>query len=126
MFGMKKSRGTKTKMSYRTNRRTKGTFRTSPTVDDSITVTHLGTRLHPWNIESRTADGRKFNLRVMALSQKEAIEQAHQKFPLIKIHKIHRAYDIRSKITREIRTATAELAKELGGPDEENGGESLL
>jgi hypothetical protein len=119
-------------MSYRTNRKTKQRFiSTAPTVD-GVTVTRVGTRLHPsvvipWNIEARTADGRKFNLRVMALSRGEALEQAHQKFPLIKIHKIYRARIATARRIGGRLSRTAErIERLLEGPDEENGGESLL
>jgi hypothetical protein len=44
----------------------------------------------PYDIESTTRDGRKFNIRVMALSQEEAIEQAMKKFPLITITRIRK------------------------------------
>src|SRR5712692_2691926 len=84
-------------MSYRTNRKTRTRFPTSTQNGNGngVSVTRLGTRIHPttvipWNIEARTKDGRKFNLRVMALSRQEAINQAYHKFPLIKIHKIYK------------------------------------
>jgi hypothetical protein len=120
-------------MSYRTNRRTRQKFITRPTMteDNTVTITRLGTRLHPdvvipWNIEARTADGRKFNLRVMALSKSEALAQAHQKFPLIKIHKIYKARIATARRIGERLTRTAERierALEGSGGDE---GESLL
>src|SRR2546429_9667394 len=82
-------------MSYRTNRKTRTKFLTSAPTVDGVSVTRLGTRIHPttvipWNIEARTKDGRKFNLRVMALSREEALAQARQKFPLIVIRRIYK------------------------------------
>ena len=118
-------------MSYKTNRRTRTKFISIAHPIEDIQVTRIGTRIHPsqvipWNIEARLADGRKFNLRIMALSKHEAMEQAMRKFPLIKIHKIYKgriatARRIGGRITRTAERI--ERALEGSGGDE---GESLL
>jgi hypothetical protein len=122
-------------MSYRTNRKTQTKF---PVDTERIQVTRLGTRLHPtveipWNIEARTKDGRKFNLRVMAISRAEALQQAHEKFPLITIRRIYkgriataRRIGGRVRRTAEALGRTAErIERALEGPEGEDG-ESLL
>ncbi len=119
-------------MSYKTNRRTRTKFLSSAPTVEGVQVTRLGTRFHPttvipWNIEARTKDGRKFNLRVMALSREEALQQAHQKFPLIVIRRIYKGRVATARRIGGRLSRTAErLERLLEGPDEENGGESLL
>jgi hypothetical protein len=120
-------------MSMRTNRKTRNVFPT-----ERVQVTRLGTRLHPtveipWNIEARTKDGRKFNLRVMAISRAEALQQAHEKFPLITIRRIYkgRIATARRVAGRLSRTAerigrTAERLLEGSEEEQREAGESLL
>ncbi len=126
-------------MSYKTNRRTRTKFMSRAPIVEDIQVTRIGPALRPttvipWNATLKARDGRRFNVRVMALSRNEAISQINQKFPLTVVTQIHRA---RVATARRIggrlsRTAgrisrTAErIEKFLEGPDEENGGESLL
>jgi hypothetical protein len=121
------------KMSMRTNRKTRNVFPT-----ERVQVSRLGTRLHPtveipWEIEARTRDGRKFNLRIMAISREEALQQAHEKFPLITIRRIYkgRIATARRVAGRLSRTAerigrTAERLLEGSEEEQREAGESLL
>jgi hypothetical protein len=86
---------------YRTHRKTGKHY---PVHEKSTQIEVLNRRFaSPYDIESVTRDGRKFNIRIMALSQDEAIDQAMKKFPLITITKIRKGkiggsgHDLRGK-----------------------------
>ncbi len=59
-------------------------------------VTRIGTRLHPtipipFNAELRSQDGKKFNVRIIALDEQGAVKQIHKLFPGANVHKIGKA-----------------------------------
>jgi len=79
----------------------------SQQVDENIGIVRVGggtiaplgygaSKIHPYKIVARLKDGRRFELRVNALSSQEAEKIAHEKFPLITIQKISRADKIKT------------------------------
>jgi hypothetical protein len=74
-----------------------------------VQVTKVGLAI-PWLISSVTRDGRRFNLRVLATSESEAIQQVAQKFPLVTITSVRKdrsaeARRVGGKVRRGIGTA---------------------
>jgi hypothetical protein len=124
------------KQIYRTRRKTGKRFPTQTQPQIEVTNRRFP---QPYDIESVTTDGRKFNIRVMALGQDEAIDQAMKKFPLITITKIRKGR-IGGRDTRgKLRTAggvlrtlgrsaerIARLAREEEKKPREERGQSIL
>jgi hypothetical protein len=88
--------------SFRKNKKTRKTF---PVREPLIEVVKTGAKIHPFNVQTRLKDGRKFELRVNALSEEEAVGIVKDKFPLATITKLKRAdrYSTVRKILWELR-----------------------
>ena len=87
-YGRPMGRRMERRPKYRTHRKTGKHY---PMTERKVGIEVTNRKFaQPYDIESTTRDGRKFNIRVMALSQDEAIDQAMKKFPLITITKIHK------------------------------------
>ena len=77
-------------------------------------------KIHPYKVVARLRDGRRFELRVKALSKDEAVEITKTKFPLVAIHSVSRADKIKT-VGKALETA-----ERLLEGDDSNDGESLF
>jgi hypothetical protein len=106
------ARGMRPVKRYRTHRKTGKHY---PVREKASTIEVTNRKFaQPYDIESVTRDGRKFNIRVMALSQDEAVDQAMKKFPLITITKIHKGSIGGGRNIGGKLTSAGRVAKTLG------------